>query len=605
MTADIAIVLGILLVAMLLFVSERLRPELVALLVLLAVIFSGQVSPEEAFLSLGNPAVITVGAIFVLSAGLFRAGIAHALGEWIASIAGRDHPARLTAVIMVVVGLLSAFMNNVGAAAVLLPVVVGLCRRFKIPPSQMLIPLSFGSLAGGMLTLVGTPANLLVNAMLVDSGAPSLQLFSMTPVGIVLSTLSIGYMVLVGRHLLPSPAASDTLAGHRDEFSDTYNLDERLFRIRIPAGSLLIGRTLAESRLREDWNLNVIAVERRGAEELDPNPETTRLRVGDVLLLEGKLQEFRERDTEPHLEILPDRDYSDADLESSQVGLAEVVVAPRSQYEGKTLREMRFRDHYQLSVVGIWRGNRPVRTNLGDIPLQVGDALLLQGHREQFNLLERDQHFVFIDASPSGRELLRPAKAPFALAALAVMVLAVILGWLELPAAAVTAAVLLVLFGVLSMDEAQQSIELRAVLIIACMLPLGIALQNSGAADYLAHQILNLFGFMGPRGVLAGITLLAALLVQVMSNSTTAVLVTPIALNAAQQLGANPVTFAVGVALAVSAAYLTPISHQSHLLVMGAGGYRFSDYTRVGAGIWLLVLLAINLLVPLFFPLAG
>ncbi len=602
MTAEIATVLGILLVSIVLFISERLRPDLIAVMVLLAVILTGQVVPQEAFASLGNPAVVTVAAIFVISEGLFRSGVAHAIGRRIAAVAGADQ-VRLTVIIMLTVGAMSSFMNNVGATAVLLPAVVGICRHTKIPPSKLLMPLAFGSLGGGMLTLIGTPSNLLVNAGLAVRGLAPLQMFDFTPLGLVILLLGIGYMVTLGRRLLPSPSPSTLFSGQNGELTETYQLGERLFRIRIPAGSRLIGRTLAQSTLRDEWNLNVVAVEHEGVEVLNPPPNTV-LFKGDVLLLEGRLDEFRARDVEPYLEILPEREWHDTDLESSRIGIAEVVVAPRSLYAGKTLREMNFREKYGLSVVGIWRGTRPIRTGLGNIPLQVGDALLLQGDWSRFELLEREPHFVFLEGAEStAEERLRPGKAPLALGALGLMLLVVLAGWFELPTAAVLAGTVMLLAGVLKMEEAQHAIELKAIFIIASMIPLGLAMEKSGTAQFLAHWMVQIFGRMGEVGVLAGVALFAGLAVQVMSNATTAVLVTPIALNAAQQLGANPQAFAMAVALAASAAFLTPIAHQSHLLVMAAGGYRFADYTRVGLGVWLITLLAIVLLVPLFFPL--
>lgn len=603
MSSEIATVLAILVAAIILLVSERLRPDLIALMVLLAVTLPGLVSPEEAFASLGNPAVITVGAIFVISAALFRTGIAHSIGERIAAIAGKD-PVRLTIIVMLTASLMSSFMNNVGATAVLLPAVVGLCRQSGISPSKLLIPLSFGSLTGGMLTLIGTPSNLLVNAALLDRGLEPLEMFDLTPVGLTMTALCIGYMVLLGRRLLPTPApsASPFVVNQANNLIETYSLGERLFRIRIPPGSRLVGRTLAQSTLRDEWNLNVLAVERHGQETLDPPPDTVLLQ-GDVLLLEGKLHEFREKDVEPYLEILPPREWSDEDLETPEIGIAEVVVAPRSSFSDRTLRQVHFREKYDVSVVGIWRGNRPWRTGLGEIPLQVGDALLLQGAWDKLRILKGEPDLLFIDEPEASRVPLHRSKALLALGAIALMLVSVIGGWLDLPTAAVLAGTLMVLVGAISMEEAQHAIELRAIFIIAAMLPLGLAMEKSGTAQYLADLMLQASGKWGPTGVLAGITLFTGLAVQIMSNSATAVLVAPIALNAARQLNANPQTFALAVALAASAPYLTPIAHQSHLLVMGAGGYRFSDYTKVGIGIWLLTLAAIILLLPLFFPL--
>jgi di/tricarboxylate transporter len=601
MTIEIGLVLGIVAAAVVLFVSERLRPDLVAIMVLLAVILTGLLTPQEAFASIGNPAVVTVGATFVISAALFQTGVAHALGDRIAAIAGNNE-GRLVVGIMITATVVSSLMNNVAAAAVLLPVVSGLARRASIPPSRLLIPLAFGSLAGGMVLLIGTPANLLVNAALMDRNLAPLEMLSLAPVGLVLTILGIGYMVTIGRRLLPSRTVSEPFARYDEhELSETYQLEERLFRVAIPAGSRLIGRTLAESDLRHVWNLNVLSVERQDVETLDPPPDTV-IRRGDVLLVEGNLDEFVERDVEPYLEILPRKRWTDEDLESSSVGLAEAVVAPRSGFAGKTLREFHFREKYALSVVGIWRGNRPIRTKLGKIPLQVGDALLIQGPREKFQLLRRESDLLILNGTADSRAL-RTERAPLAIGAVTLMLVAVLAGWLDIATGTVLAGTLMILSGAITMDEAQHAIDLKAIFVIAAMLPLGAAMESSGTARFLAERIVAAFGAMGPIGVLAGITLFAGLSVQIVSNSATAVLVAPIALTAARNLGANPHTFAIAIALAVSAAFLTPISHQSNLLVMAAGGYRFTDYTKVGVGIWVITLVAIVFLLPVLVPL--
>jgi di/tricarboxylate transporter len=601
MTGEIALVLGIVAAATVLFVSERLRPDLVAILVLLAVVLTGLLTPQEAFASIGNPAVVTVGATFVISAALFQTGVAHALGDRIARVAGQSE-ARLLVGVMMAAALISSVMNNVAAAAVLLPVVSGLARRAKIPPSRLLIPLAFGSLGGGMLLLIGTPANLLVDAALIERDLPPLNMLSLTPVGVLLTVLSVAYMATAGRRLLPTRPSSEPFSRyHEHELSETYQLEERLFRVCIPRGSRLIGQTLAESNLRDLWNLNVISVERHDIETLDPPPDTI-VHEGDILLLEGRLDEFVQRDVEPYLEVLPRRHWTDADLESASIGLAEAVVAPRSGFAGKTLREVHFREKYALSVVGIWRGNRPIRTGLGEIPLQVGDALLIQGPREKFRVLGRESDLLMLNGS-AGILALRPSRAPLAVGAVGVMLITVLAGWLDLATGAVLAGTLMILAGALSMEEAQHAIDLKAIFIIAAMLPLGRAMETTGTASFLANQIVAVFGTLGPVGVLAGITLFAGLSVQIISNSATAVLVAPIALTAARDLGANPHTFAIAIALAVSAAFLTPISHQSNLLVMAAGGYRFTDYTKVGIGVWALTLVGILVLVPVLVPL--
>jgi len=602
MTPDIALMLIILGIAILLFIVDWLRVDIVALLILLTLILTGLITPTEAFAGFSSPAVITVWAIFIVSGGLFHTGVANLVGDHLLKLAGQSL-SRLVGLLMATVGLMSGVMNNVGATAVLLPATTSIARRLHVNPSRLLMPLAFGSLLGGMTTLVGTPSNILVSDALRMAGIEPFSLLDFAPVGLVAMLAGIAYMLLVGQRLLPDRDPVERLGGGEGlevNLVDFYRLGERLFRARIPQGSPLIGRTLAESGLRENFELSVIGVERRGETLLDVGKDTV-LRRGDVLLTEGMVDNLVWAEATGHVEVQPEVGIHDRDLQSGAIAITEVILSPHSRLVGKTLADIQFREKYRQSVLAILRDGRPRRTGLADLPLRFGDTLLVQGPRQSIRMLQREPDFVVLDGEKD-EGIMRPGKAPLAAGLLLVMLVPVIAGWLPITAAALLAGVLMVITGCLTMDEAYQSIEWRAVFLVAGMLPLGIAMEKTGTAEFIAQHMINLVGDLGPMGLLVGFYVLTNLLAQFMSNAASTVLVAPIAIGAAQQLGANPRSLLMAVAIAAAAGFLTPVAHQSNVLVMNPGGYRFGDYLKVGLLLDLVILAVVVLVLPLVWP---
>jgi di/tricarboxylate transporter len=594
--------LTILGITILLFILDRLRVDVVALLVLLALILAGLITPTEAFAGFSSPAVITVWAIFIVSGGLFHTGVANIIADWLLQVTGNS-VTRLTGVLMSTVGLMSGVMNNVGATAVLMPAVVNISRRMRINASRLLMPLAFGSLLGGMTTLIGTPPNILVSDALRVAGLEPFSLLDFTPVGLVALVGGIAYTVLLGRRLLPDRSPVERLVATADpdeELVDLYGLGERLFRARIPYGSPLIGKTLAESGLRQEFELSVIALERRGETRLAVDKDTV-MRRGDVLLIEGMVDNLVWAEATGRVEVQPEIGIDDRDLQSEAITITEVILSPHSRLVGKTLSDIQFREKYNQSVLAILRDGRPRRTGLADLPLRFGDTLLVQGPRQSIRILQREPDFVVLGAGRD-EEWVRSRKAPLAVGLVAVMLVPVILGWLPIAASALLAGVLMVLTGCLSMDEAYQSIEWKAVFLVAGTLPLGIAMENTGTADFLARLMVDALQGMGPMALLAGFYILTNLLTQFMSNAASTVLIAPIAIGAARQIGGDPRSLLMAVALAASAGFLTPVAHQSNVLVMGPGGYRFSDYFKVGLPLNLLILAIVLLVLPLVWP---
>ncbi len=784
MTPEIAQVLIIVGGALLLIISERIRVDVIALMVLGTLALTGLVTPTEALSGFSSPAVITVWAVFIMSGALARSGIANQVGRQVLRVAGNGE-ARLIAAIMLSAGLMSAFLNNVGVVAIMLPVVMDISRRTRRSPSRFLIPLAYGSLLGGLTTLIGTPANILVNEALSDAGLQTFNLFDFSPVGFILLIAGVLFMSLVGRHLLPDRDIHQALTQTPQELlEDVYDVEQRLFLLCLPAGSPLSGKSLVESRVGAALGLQVIAILRETGSLLSPMAGTI-LQDGDRLLVEGRFETvlvfqhknfldisdetldvdqlfsaetslcevtlasdtnligrtlfesgFRKRfgvnilaikhdgfaqrtnlqgkslfaadalllqgsnerleeirnspewssfryiavdevneryelferirimsvpegsslsgktlaesrladafgicvlgiHHENRTDLTPDVNHiiQDGDqllvevwpedlkvlrglqdlevmreglpdlktLQSDQVGLLEVVLSPHTTLDGKTLRELHFREKYSLSVLAVWRGGRPYRSQLRDMQLRFGDALLLHGLRDSFKVLGAEPDFLVL--TEEAQQAPRIEKAPLALLILFAFVVSVVLGILPIAIAAVIGATVMVFTGVLSMDEAYRYIDWKSVFLIAGMLPLGIALQQTGAAELVAQGLLNAAGKLGPYGIMGGLFLLSAFTSQILPNAVVAVLMIPIAISASMELGISPLPFTMIVAISASSSFLTPAAHPTNSLVMGPGGYRVTDFIKVGLPLAIVILLLTLLILPFFWPL--
>ncbi|MCP3957281.1 MAG: SLC13 family permease [bacterium] len=788
MTQEIILVLVVLLAAVVLFVTEKLRVDLVALLVLLALAISGVIDHEHALLGFSNHAVIAIASVLVLSGGLQRTGVANLVGRQVLRLAGTGER-RMIAVMMTTVGLLSGIMNDIGVTALLLPVVLDIARRLGRPPSKLLMPLAFGSLLGGMTTLIGTSPNILIAGALEDHGLEPFSMFDFTPVGLAALAVGVVYMTFWGHRLLPDrDPGRESRAASEGDFESVYHLGKVLFTLTLPPGSALAGRTLAQSRVGVALGLNVLAILRDGHRILAPGPGTA-LAAGDALMVEGdrkRLQDLRDwqhlevadahedlrrtvdeavrghfvlaeaelgKDSELAGKTLRDLDFRrrfglhvfahrrgaelhftglrakrlepgdvllvsglraghdklrdqaglgsyryltatdlennyrleqqllsvrvpetsllagkrlaetrlgrafglsvvgilradetlvlpdpaealhagdhlliqgrredlrvlgalqdlevdehlrpDVDqLESDQVGVAEVVLSPRSTLAGSTLRQLLFRERYGLSVLAVWRRGKAYRSRLARMQLRMGDAFLVYGDRGKLALLAREPDFVVL--SGDSRAALEVHKAPRSALIMAGVLASVASGLLPIYIAAPAGAALMVLSGCLTMEDAYRFIEWKALLLIAGMLSLGLAMQESGAAELIAHGVLGTAAAYGTTALIAGLFVITALSAQVMPTAAVAVLISPIALASADELGLSPYAMLMVVAVASSCAFMSPVGHPVNLLVMGVGGYRFTDYTKVGLPLTILVFLVVLFVLPLVWPL--
>ncbi|MBP1610203.1 MAG: TrkA-C domain protein [Acidobacteria bacterium] len=596
------VVLSILVAAVIFFITEKFRPDLVALLVVSALLLGKVLSITDALAGFSNPAVITIAAIFVVTAGLTNTGVAVWFGRFLFQAAGRSET-RLIALTMGASAMLSLVMNNIASASVLLPGLNSVARRTKVSPSKLMIPLSFGTLLGGMATLF-TTVNLLANDALHKGGLIPFSLWDYFRIGSILLLAGVLFMVIAGRKLLPNHPAKERMRINRfaGDLVKLYHLPDMLFEANVPAGSLLDGKTVSESRLGSDFNLNVIGIIRGRKLKLAPEANDVLL-AGDGLLIEGEQKLFQEAKQQVGLGIESNGSASYLRLSDQRVGIVEVLISPHAGVVGRSLREIHFRQKFGTAALAILREGVPILRGVPDLPLRFGDTLLVQGPRRRIQLLNEERDFIVLEDPGYLGEIGRPDKAPWALAGMGIMLFIAAFGILPIAAAALIGALIMVLSGALKIDEGYQAIEWKAVVMVAGMLSLGTALQKSGTADLISHHLLHLLEPMGQMAVLAGFFLVSLLLAQVLSGVATTVLIVPIALSTATQLHVSAYPLVMAVVLGASSGFLTPVSHPVNVLVMGPGGYRFSDFGRVGIFLALIVFVLVMILVPRFWPL--
>ena len=609
MSGEAVYVFVLLAVTVVLFASDRLRMDVIAVGVILALMLGGVLDPREALGGFGDPLVILIAALFVIGEGLYRTGIAFALGHGLLRVAGRSE-AHLMVMLMLGVALLSAFMSNTGAVAVFIPVALNMAHRAGVPPGRLLLPLALGGSIGGMLTLIGTPPNLAVSTELGRAGLAPFRFFDFAPAGLVVLAIAVAYMLLVGRRLLPDRGTQEGGGEGRLGLADlisAYGLDARFHRVRLGSDCPLPGLTLGQALLRTRFGVTVVAVERgSGAHhEVLPVLLQTEFEPGDRLYLvadAGHLERLLEG--VPGLQPEPLPEGMERRL-AHELGLAEVLLTPRSELLGNTIADGRFRERFGLSVLGVLRRGQLLEGELLEQKLAFGDSLLVGGGWRQIELLQRDKRHFAVLTLPREVDEVAPhrERAPWALAIVVLMLLAMSFGNLPGVAVVLLAVLAMVLSGCVTVEEGYRAINWQSLVLIAGMLPMALALQKTGGLDLLVQGLVGTLGAHGPLALLAGLFLLTSLLSQFISNTATAVLIAPVALGAAQGLGLSPYPLLMTVALAASTAFSTPVATPVNTLVMGPGGYRFNDYVKVGVPLQLLAMVATLLVVPLLFPL--
>ncbi|WP_322981146.1 SLC13 family permease [Pseudomonas sp. C11] len=608
MNPDLFWVLGLLAGAVTLFVIGKPRMDVVALLVLVALPLTGVLDLQQTLAGFSDANVILIAALFIIGDGLVRTGIAYRLGDWLVARAGSSET-RLLILLMLAVAGLGSVMSSTGVVAIFIPVVLGVAARLRIAPARLMMPLAFAGLISGMLTLVATPPNLVVHAELRRAGLDGFGFFAFTPIGLSILALGVGYMLLARRWLVRREAGNAepprlTLA----DLAERYRLSERERRLLVRADSPLANQVLNELQLRREHGINVIAIERRQRLRtlLLMASGNTQLEPGDVLLVDiasptiGLLGSYQALGLEPM--PLPHSYFS---LHAHELGLAEVALPPESQLPGKTIQELGFRSRHKLNVVGLRRQGQALEGVLVDEKLKASDTLLVAGAWRDIHRLQGLSRDFLVLSLPAEVAEVAPAarKAPYALLSLAVMVGLMVSGLMPNVQAALIACLLMGAFRCIDLDSAYRAIHWPTLILIVGMLPFAQALQQTGGVELAVQGLVGGLGDAGPRLILACLFALTAVIGLFISNTATAVLMAPVAIATAQALDASPLPFAMTVALAASAAFMTPISSPVNTLVLGPGQYRFGDFVRVGVPFTLLVMIVSVALVPLLFPL--
>jgi di/tricarboxylate transporter len=610
MKYELLLVIGLLLASVGMFVANKPRMDVVALLVIVALPLFGIISVPEALTGFSDPNVLLIAALFVIGEGLVRTGIANQLGEWLVTKAGGNET-RLLVLLMLAAAGLGSVMSSTGVVAIFIPVVLGVAERMRVHPGRLMMPLSFAGLISGMLTLVATAPNLVVDSALRHGGFAGFGFFSFTPFGLVILAAGIGYMLVARRWL---KVKTDNRRSERSrrtllDLIEDYHLAGREHRLRIRPDSPLVEQTLQALQPRHHYGANVVGVERQGRfrrELLSPRADTM-LKTGDVLLVDtpgAGRGDQSDMLSKLGLEALPLRGSYFTD-HSREVGMAEVMVPPDSGLIGKSVLKLTFRRKYRVNVIGLRRSQQALDGELLEEKLRSGDILLVIGPWKAIRQLQTQIHDLLVLSLPAEVDQVVPAlsQAPYALLSLIVMVVLMVTGIVPNVIAALIGSLLMGLFRCIDMDSAYKAINWKILLLIVGMMPFASALQKTGGIELAVDGLLRLFGEAGPRLLLTALFGLTALIGLFISNTVTAVLMAPIALSVAYHLKASPYPFAMIVALAASAAFMTPISSPVTTLVLGPGQYRFADFVKVGVPFTLLVMLICVLLVPWLFPL--
>jgi di/tricarboxylate transporter len=593
LTLPIVLLLIILVITLILFSFEWVSADVVALGILLTLILLGLIPLDKAFDGFGSDTVMLILGLLILTATLVRTGVVELVGRGLQRRIGTS-PNRMLLVIMSAAAGLSAFISNTAATAFFIPIVIGMSRRAKVNASQMLMPLAFASILASAVTLIGTSTNVVVSGLMTQYGMQPMGMFELSVVGVPVVVVGLAYMFFIGKRLIPVRDAPE-------ELTEEFNLRPFLTEIMILPNSSLIGKTLAQSGLGRDLDLTVIRLIRGEDSYLVPQADL-HLEAADILLVEGHRDNLLALKNSARIGVEASRMVTDMDLQTEGMRLAEVILMPRSPFIGRQLFSLGLRDQYGIQVLAINRHEETIHRQISQVTLRMGDVLLLQGPQASLISLERNNTFRILGTVDDKSPNIKRAKIAMIIFGSSILLAAVNL--IPLPVAVLLGSLLAFLTGCITPQEAYNDVEWKALILIGSMLAFGIAMEYTGTARFLANQIVNLVGHADPVWLLGGFFFLTVLLTQPMSNQAAAVVVFPVAIQTAIQLGLNPRTFSIMIAVAASTSYITPLE-PACLLVYGLGRYRFLDFIKVGSLLTILVFLVAIFLVPLFWPLAG
>ena len=588
MTLEIALVLGVAFIAILLFATEKLRIDAVALLVLSSLAILGLVNPGEALSGFSNQATITVAAMFILAAGLQNSGALSGIGRLLGKA---NSPFLFLVVLFGILAVVAPFVNNTAIVAVFMPLVMTAAAAIGMSASKALIPLSYVSQMAGVCTLVGTSTNLLVNAMARDLGHPGFSMFEFTPLGVICLVTGCIYLLTVGRWLLPETRAT--------ELVEHYELGKYITELRVMPDSSLIGTSVGEAKLGEEFGVYVLELLR--GEQKVWSPRSQMLEEGDILIARGDWSKLDELKNETGLEINSEFQLKQRTLEEgTQQVLTEVMIAPRSRVIGSTLAMLDRRWQHSATVLAVHRRGEVLRKQLKDVRLNVGDVLLMLTPESEMPALRKDSNVIVLSQRDQDKAM--GWRAPFALVTMALVIGISALGMAPIAITALIGAVAMTLAGCLEADEVYDAIDWRIIILLAGLLPLGIAMSQTGAAEFIVANTLGQVSAFGPLVVLAVLYLMALLLTEFMSNAAAAVILTPIGMSTAAMLGVDATPFLIAVTFAASTSFATPVGYQTNTMVYSAGGYKFTDFIKVGLPLNMIFWVLGVIFIPIFWP---
>lgn len=587
MTLEIILVLGLVASAVILFATERLPVDLTAMIIMGAMLLSGMISAEDAIGGFSNPATVTVGAMFVLSAGLFKTGSVNLLGTSLARL-GRISFWLVLVVMMLMVGLLSAFINNTAAVAIFLPVMLTIAKDCGFPAGRLLLPLSFASMFGGVCTLVGTSTNILVSSIAERHGLQPIGMFEPTSLGLIFFGAGSAYLLLIGIRMIPKRSAGG-------ERSPIFGSGDYQIEIVLGPEARSVGTVLAASPLLEDVAIRSVEVFRNG-KRLDQPADELLLQVGDQLKVRCDLENFRKLKERQGIALRQER----REPLDEEALLVEAVVASGSTLDGRSLKQARFRSRYGLTALAVRHRGRVMREDLEEMQLKAGDVLLFEVAQKQLQLLRDDRTFVLV--SQVELPTFRKSRMLTAVAIVAGVVVAAATGAVPIVAGAIVGCILMVLTRCLTLEEAYGSINWQVIFLLAGVLTLGTALETTGAARLIGGLLVEHLGSLGPVALVSGLYLATSLLTELMSNNATAALLAPIAIAAAESLGIDARPLLMAITFAASASFMTPVGYQTNTLIYGPGQFRYVDFLKVGTPLNILFWILATIFIPRFWP---
>ncbi len=606
MTGEMMFVFGVMAVAAALFVSGKVRLDIVALLVVLALVLGGTLSASEAFAGFGEPVVILVAGLLVISEMLTRTGVAHHIGKWLARH-GRAGEVRLLLLLMLVVAVLGCFMSNTAVVAIFVPVVLSVANSTNLNASRLLMPLAYAAIVSGMLTLIATTSNLVVSAELGRAGFEPFGFFAFTPIGLTMLGVFVIYMITVGRRLMPGERVAPPKTPSRSmrDLLDEFELPGSAHRLKVPAGSPLVGQTLAGSGIGRDFDVRIIMIERSGplSAGITTAPAANReIRGGDFLVVRGAPEAVEAMRLAYKLWSLPIHE-DDRERWMRETGIAKVLIHPDSRLIGNSLRKSGLHSGYGIQVLGLRRMNKTLPDFL-DRRLRSGDAMLVVGSWSRIRQLQSQLRDFVVLALPAEIERVAPAwqRGPVAILILLLLVTLAVFKLVPMVIAVVVCALLAVATRCLTMEQAYGSIHWNTVVLIAGMMSVAAAITKTGAMELIVGQLVGGIGSAGPHAMLAALFILTTALSMVLSGTPAAILLAPVAIRAAAALDVTPHAFGLAVAIAASAGFVMPVSSSSVMLVMGPGKYRLRDFFKVGFPLLVLTGVVTIVLAPRLFP---